>query len=70
MSTLPIHHVSYVVAGSMTEPPTVRYYRIAARTPADAVAAASAQLGNPSTGEFRVQRGEGVSASPGVLLAA
>lgn len=70
MSTMPLHHVSYVVAGSMLGPPTVRYFRIAARTPADALAAASAQLGDPSIGEFRVQRAEGVAAMPGVLLAA
>jgi hypothetical protein len=65
MSTLPLHHVSYVTRGSMAGPQVVSYFSVAAPTSGTALDVVSAHLGHPSVGEFTVAPTKGRAAADG-----
>lgn len=54
MKTMPLHHVSYMIRGSMAGPRVVSYFSVAAPTVVSALGLVSDFLGNPLVGEFTV----------------
>lgn len=55
MSSMTTFHVSHVVGGSLSGPPSTTYRRVTATTAGAAIDQVSKELGNPSDGVWTAQ---------------